>query len=202
MPIFVPGKRDRHNRPQSKGKRTLVAALSLTAMVDMFTVLVVFLLQNYKTTGEIIILHKDIELPKASETKDLRPSNIVMISPKAIMVDKLEVANFIEVKEQKSWMINNLYTTMQTLFQQREEQARADLQNAVNKVVSNIRNNPDYEPEDVRKITLQADKGIDFLTIKKVMYTLTEAGATEINFAVIQNEEEQDYTNPKQPNSI
>ncbi|MCB0348732.1 MAG: biopolymer transporter ExbD [Bdellovibrionales bacterium] len=189
MPIYVPGKRDKHNRPASRSKRTLVAALSLTAMVDMFTVLVVFLLQNYKTTGEIIILNKDIELPKASETKELKPSNIVLISNKAILIDKLVVADFTEVKEQKSWMINNLYTTMQALFQERERSAKANLQNTVNQVVSNIRNNPNYEPEDVRKITLQADKNIDFLTIKKVMYTLTEAGASEINFAVIQNEE-------------
>ncbi len=189
MPIFVPGKRNKHNRPSSGSKRTLVVALSLTAMVDMFTVLVVFLLQNYKTTGEIIILNKDIELPKASETRELKPANIVLISNKAILIDKLVVADFTEVKEQKSWMINNLYTTMQSLFQERERSAKADLQNAVNKVVSNIRNNPDYEPEDVRKITLQADKNIDFLTIKKVMYTLTEAGASEINFAVIQNED-------------
>jgi biopolymer transport protein ExbD len=192
MPIYVPGKRDKHNRAAGKGKRALVAALSLTAMVDMFTVLVVFLLQNYKTTGEIIILNKDIELPKAAETRELKPSNIVLISQKAILIDKTEVADFMEVKEQKSWMINNLYTTMQALFQVRERQARADLQNTVNTVVSNIRNNPDYEPEDVRKVTLQADKNIDFLTIKKVMYTLTEAGATEINFAVIKNDEKID----------
>jgi biopolymer transport protein ExbD len=201
MPIFVPGKRDKHNRPANKSKRALVAALSLTAMVDMFTVLVVFLLQNYKTTGEIIILNKDIELPKATETKELKPSNIVMISPKAVLIDKTEVATFIEVKEQKSWMINNLYTTMQALFQERERQARLDLQNTVNKVVSNIRDNPEYEPEDVRKVTLQADKNIDFLTIKKVMYTLTEAGASEINFAVIQTEDKVDEPQT-QPTSI
>jgi biopolymer transport protein ExbD len=35
------------------------------------------------------------------------------------------------------------------------------------------------------KITIQADKSVDFLTVKKVMYTVTEAGIAEINFAVI-----------------
>jgi len=34
------------------------------------------------------------------------------------------------------------------------------------------------------KVTVQADKGVDFLTIKKVLFTATEAGAGEINFAV------------------
>ena len=39
-----------------KGKRDVTALLSLTAMVDMFTVLVIFLLQNYNTTGEILYI--------------------------------------------------------------------------------------------------------------------------------------------------
>ena len=41
-----------------KTGRKLVAQLSLTAMVDMFTVLVVFLLMNYKTTEDSVIYSK------------------------------------------------------------------------------------------------------------------------------------------------
>ena len=41
MPIHVPGKRERRGRVVNK-KRSAVAALSLVAMVDLFTVLVVF----------------------------------------------------------------------------------------------------------------------------------------------------------------
>ena len=40
--------------------------------------------------------------------------------------------------------------------------------------------------KDWGRVTVQADKEIDFLTIKKVLYTATEAGATLINFAVAQ----------------
>ena len=46
MPIFTPGKRDRSNRKVGATQRSAVAVLSLTAMVDMFTVLAVFLLQT------------------------------------------------------------------------------------------------------------------------------------------------------------
>ena len=44
------------------------------------------------------------------------------------------------------------------------------------------------DPNDYRRITVQADKSVDFLTIKKVMFTLYEAGAAEINFAVMKDE--------------
>ena len=45
MAIYVPGKRDRRG-VRAGAKRNVVAVLQLTAMVDMFTVLVVFLLQK------------------------------------------------------------------------------------------------------------------------------------------------------------
>ena len=50
---------------------------------------------------------------------------------------------------------------------------------------------PETEINQFRRVTVQADKKIDFLTIKKIMYTVTEAGAEEINFAVIVTEKEE-----------
>ncbi len=48
-----------------------------------------------------------------------------------------------------------------------------------------VRGEKDEDPFAWKKITIQSDKDIDFLTVKKIMYTVTEAGAGEINFAVI-----------------
>ena len=52
-------------------------------------------------------------------------------------------------------------------------------------VVDNARGEEKEDPFAWKKITIQSDKDIDFLTVKKVMYTVSEAGAGEINFAVI-----------------
>jgi biopolymer transport protein ExbD len=41
------------------------------------------------------------------------------------------------------------------------------------------------------KVTIQADKGIDFLSVKKIMYTVSEAGAREINFAVMKEKQQE-----------
>ena len=51
-------------------------------------------------------------------------------------------------------------------------------------MVESTRGETEEDPNAWSKVTIQADKGIDFLTVKKVMYTVTEAGAGEINFAV------------------
>lgn len=189
MPIYAPGRRDRHNRPLRAGGRSVIASLSLTAMVDMFTVLAVFLLQNYQTTGEVIELTDNVELPKANAVKELRPAHVVVISKDRIMLDKEPIATFAQVKEQQDWMIEPLSLRLQQIFAEADQRRKA-IVNQVKEAVEETR--PDTvqkdDPADDRRVTVQADKSIDFLTVKKVMLTVTEAGASEINFAVLKDE--------------
>ncbi len=189
MAIYVPGLRDRHNRPKRNGKRAIVAMLSLTAMVDMFTVLAVFLLQNYQTTGEVIELSDDVELPKASQVKELKPAHVVTISPTEVALDKVKVADIKSIRAQNEWDIPLLKATIIDNFKRMEEARRLGGLEKIKAAVD--QNKPEgqrEEPEDFRRVTVQADKSIDFLTIKKVMYTLYESGASEINFAVMKDE--------------
>ena len=46
------------------------------------------------------------------------------------------------------------------------------------------------EVDKFRKMTIQADKTVDLLTVKKIMYTITEGGVYEINFAVMEKKKE------------
>ena len=191
MPIHAPGVRDRYNRKMKGGKRTLVAVLSLTAMVDMFTVLVVFLLQNYDNSVEIVPVPKEVELPKASAVKELKPSHVVTVSLAGVSLDTKVVASFQQVREQADWMVPGLYDAFKTVLTQEKETAKRSLKNQFEKAVKEAKR-PDaaQDEPDPSKVTLQAHKEIDFLSIKKILFTLTEAGASEINFAVIQSEKQ------------
>jgi biopolymer transport protein ExbD len=190
MAIFVPGLRDRHNRPLSgKGARNIVAMLSLTAMVDMFTVLAVFLLQNYQTTGDVIELSDEVVLPKAAKVRELKPATVVVISKGKILVDKLQVATIDEVKAiEEVTVLPNLQARVQDAFRILEERNRVAGLSQIRQAVSQGRGEQPARPEDFRRVTVQADRVIDAGTVKKVMYTLTEAGASEINFAVLRDE--------------
>jgi biopolymer transport protein ExbD len=188
MPIYAPGIRSKSRVHRPRG-RNIVALLSLTAMVDMFTVLAVFLLQNYNTTGEVIELSDEVKLPIARAVKELRPAHIVVISKSNITLDKAFVTDFNSVKEQQDWKIARLEAKVVQRFAEAQEHRAAEVAKRTMGAV-NIR--PDFpidtNPENARRVTVQADKEIDFLTIKKVMYTLYEAGASEINFAVMKEE--------------
>ncbi len=191
MAIFVPGIRDRHNRPQNNTARTIVAHLSLTAMVDMFTVLVVFLLQNYNT-DEIQITQK-VALPEAQATKKLRPSNVVVITDDQVLINDEPVDYLQRVQDQEEWLIENLYNQLQTVIELEKRKVQENLRLKIQQTVTNedVFNEALKEKEiEVSRITVQASKTLDFLTVKKVLFTVTEAGASEINFAVVERPED------------
>lgn len=190
MAIYAPGKRYvRCSRVMDSGKskRSIVAMLSLTAMVDMFTVLTIFLLQNYNATGAVIHIPEKVILPKASAVKELAPAHVVTVTPDFVMLDNNEVIEYVQVKDQRDWMIRPLYNRVRDALQKDELEYRQSLKQTLKDVV-NPEDKKGLKEEQLRKITVQADKDIDFLTIKKVMFTVTEAGSREINFAVVQEE--------------
>lgn len=49
-------------------KRNVITDLLLTALIDAFSILVIFLLMSFSSTGEILFIGKGTELPKASFT--------------------------------------------------------------------------------------------------------------------------------------
>lgn len=185
MPIRVPGKRDRHGRKGSS-KRSAVAVLQLTAMVDMFTVMVVFLLQNYATTNQVLPISDSVDLPAAAEVKELQPSNVVVVSPEGVTMNNELVATFSDLKAQEDWLVVGLEKKIKDAIQAGEAKKNS-LGQKIRAAVSEAKSGepPKEEIDDFLKITIQADKLVDFLSVKKVMYTVTEAGVLEINFAVL-----------------
>lgn len=192
MAIQRPGERHRYHNILSKrkGKRDVTALLSLTAMVDMFTVLVIFLLQNYNTTGEILYIPKEVVLPKASSVKELKPSHVVTISAKEILLDKEVVATADEVKGTEDWSIPKLKELLEEALAKKKAEVESKLQNKIRDAVEITKGEATDDENSWNKVTVQSDKGVDFLTIKKVLYTVTEAGAGEINFAVTKTPQE------------
>lgn len=195
MAIKIPGIRTRRGHAQSN-KRSAVAVLQLTAMVDMFTVLVVFLLQNYATTDQILPMPEAVQLPQAQSVKELKPSTVVVLTMEDLQLNSIKVADFKSVKESEDWLIVELEREIKKLIEAGEAEKQklgAKIQEAVTEAREGEK--PADVVDDFRKVTIQADSKIDFLTVKKVMYTVTEAGIYEINFAVMKKPEELTVTN-------
>ena len=184
MPIHVPGKRDRRGR-LAGAKRTAVATLSLTAMVDMFTVLVVFLLMNYQSTGEVLPMKENVDLPQASSTEDLEPSNVVVLGPDGAEINGVIVESLEEIEASQDWILPRLKEELIKQIALDKKEKQESLAGQIQSAVKDAQAPDRVKLPDVVKVTIQADKKIEILTLKKVMYTITEAGGEAINFAVL-----------------
>ena len=204
MPIHVPGVRDRRGRVGG-GKRKVVAVLSLTAMVDLFTVLVVFLLQNYNVTGEIIEIPKGVDLPMARDVKELKPATVVIISKDDVRVNNKVVLDY------KS--LTSPFPRLEVVPELKEELSKAllkaksdheSVQNKIRKAFQKVGDDEkkSTEVEPYRKVTISADKEVSVYAVRRIMYTITdtvynvtkpesgesfEEGIAEINFAVLKD---------------
>ena len=149
------------------GKKSGYAELNLTSMVDMLTILVVFLLQTFSASGELLTVSKNITLPEAINFRDLEQAPIIAVSRDAVTLNGDPKADSTELSRDGGvdWKIPQLHDDLVVL------------KNNFKLLHPN--------PEDFKGIVIvQADKNIDFKVIKKVMYTCAVAGYNNVNFAV------------------
>lgn len=78
-------------RKRRHGSGELVAGLNLTAMMDVLTILLVYLIKVYAEAPESITLNDDLRPPLSSAPANIVPSVNILISEKAVLVDSKPV---------------------------------------------------------------------------------------------------------------
>lgn len=148
-----------------KAGRSVDVSLNLTPMIDMFVVLVIFLLMTFSTSGEILFIQKDIELPKAEMTDELEQAPVITIGAGNVVIEGNNVGRMDDIAEDENFEI-------------------ADLAEHLNNLKRNFQQlHPNQQ--FAGKIIIQGDKEVTFRVLKKVMFTCTSIGYTNINFAVL-----------------
>src|SRR5438445_11605148 len=84
------------------GAKNVYAELNLTSMVDMLTILVVFLLQTFSASGELLVVSKNIVLPEASNFKDLERAPVIGVSKDSVTLDGRPVADAAELNKENT----------------------------------------------------------------------------------------------------
>jgi biopolymer transport protein ExbD len=150
---------------QHRASRAAWASLNLTAMVDMFTILVVFLLANFSATGEILFMTKDIQLPKAQATAEILRAPVISVSAATISFEGERVYDTEEAAR------SDISTLSDITYQLQEMRKTEEI----------LRPGQQFKGT----IVLQCDEKIEFSVIRKVMYAAAAAGYVDINYAVI-----------------
>lgn len=181
MPIVVPGRRigtafASHNAIAgrlAKRRRSVYAALLLTSLVDMFTILVLYLIQQFNATGQILFIDPDIMLPKAKSASALVGSPpVVTISAKQISIQGTTVETTELLAKEGVWEAPHL------------EQAFLELRTSASALADVTRSGS--QPTGQSTLVVQADLGVPYMLVKKVIFTAQKAGFTNVDFAVSQ----------------
>src|SRR5271170_6991633 len=78
----------RKSRLKHQERRIQMVSLSLTSMVDMFAILVIFLLVNSSTVSQWIQVSHNIELPKAKLVEPPKKAATIQISQDGVFGDE------------------------------------------------------------------------------------------------------------------
>jgi biopolymer transport protein ExbD len=177
MPIVTPGKRPAKRFEKSKilggkisrGRKGTNAELNVVPMVDMMTLLVIFLLQQFSTTGEVLYMQKDIKLPNAQHGQIIEIAPVVAISADQVVVTGVKVADIREMDSDAGYL--NIPALEERL---RDEKKKWDLIH---------QHDPDTKWDGL--VNIQADKAVPFRIVKRVMYSCGVAGYFNVNFAAM-----------------
>ena len=155
----------RRRRKRTEG----VVKLNITSMIDMFTLMVVFLLKNYSAQGQLVTPAKGLLLPTSSVEKTAGEALSVKISQKTIMVENtvvIDSAGLEGLKTQKDFLIPALYNVL-------SDQAKSARQSAEM-----------FKTEFSGKISIQGDLEVPYNVLTRVMYTCGQAGFPSMNLVV------------------
>src|SRR5690349_19846457 len=72
-------------------KRTVTGDLLLTALIDAFSILVIFLLMSFSSTGDLLFIGKDTELPKAALAEALERNPVVKLEDGKLYLEDKEI---------------------------------------------------------------------------------------------------------------
>ena len=147
--------------------------LNITSMMDMFTIILVFLLKSFSTQGQLITPASGLVLPTSTIERTTDEALSVKISSSAIVVEDMVVIDgkdFIALKKQQAYLIEPLHQVLSKFAN--EAKRSADL----------------FKGEFSGEITIQGDASIPYNILTRVMYTCGRAGYPVMNLVVYRNE--------------
>ncbi|MCJ7589937.1 MAG: biopolymer transporter ExbD [Woeseiaceae bacterium] len=152
---------EKHHR-RHKG----AGALNLVSLMDIFTILVFFLLVN-SSDVQSLPNAKELQLPESIAEDKAKETVVIMIGEVDLIVQGTTVAKIADIMATKG---NDIPELREALLSQNDRVLRRDAK------------------EDIagREVTIMGDKDIPYRLLKKVMATCTQSDYGQISLAVLQ----------------
>jgi biopolymer transport protein ExbD len=155
------------NRPKQKPKFDL----RLTSLLDMFTILLVFLLKSFSAEGQMVTNTDDLRLPESSSEKPLRAAPIISVTREWVILDDKPVIKIDDIKGEGDLLIKPLHDGLQQARDVAEKLGTMDERLGFHGTVD-----------------IMGDRDASFAVIKRVMYTCGRVGFNNMLLAVYKKE--------------
>ena len=146
--------------------RVKITKMNLTSLMDVFTILVFFLLVNSGSV-EVVEAPKDVTLPESVVESKPRETVVISISADEVLVQGKLVAFVDDILSDKAGAVDPINARL------------ADLKESViginTKTVAGS-----------QEVTILADRSVPFTVVKTIMSTCTAEGYENVSLAVIQ----------------
>jgi biopolymer transport protein ExbD len=167
-------------------------------MIDLFTMLVIFLIQQFSASGELLSVSANVSMPVAASPKELERAPIITLTRAndktggMLLFESEPVVPLNDITEVKypDWNIKQLGLKLDCDKELNKAAPKACVDKSAWGKQQNAPCGGDPKSErckkvhDSRKIIIQADRTVPFKVIKMVMATCGRHQFREPNFAV------------------
>jgi biopolymer transport protein ExbD len=166
---FPVSKSNCHRIRKARSNKGLTAIKpQLTSLVDVMTILLIYLLSSFSGEGQIITVSKSLMLPESSAKKDPAVTVVIAVNNDYILAENIRVGTVDEILASDDLIIPGLYSWL--------EDRRTRTQR-IEEYSDKVKFKGD--------ITILGDKRICFRLLKKIMYTCGRQGYNNFSLAVL-----------------
>ncbi|MFP5518839.1 MAG: ExbD/TolR family protein [Bdellovibrionia bacterium] len=147
--------------------------LNITSMTDMFTMLLVFLLQTYSTAEVQLVPDDALRLPSSAAMTDVTSAVKISLSKTSLKFEEKELATLSDAKFSAQDIDASDSNFIRPLFEELDKLAKSP-------------DAPQYVKDG--KVLLQADRELPYSMLRKVMYTASMAGFPQLKLVTMAGE--------------
>jgi biopolymer transport protein ExbD len=130
----------------------------MTSLIDILTLLLVFLIQSFNAEGTLVTPSSDLELPLSTSKNQPTPSTMIEITRDAIVAEGKQLVQNVSFSRSPDLLVPTVYAWLSR-----------------------------QKGGESKKIIIQCDREIEFNIVKRVMYTCSKAGFTDFSVLVIED---------------
>ncbi|WP_232325126.1 ExbD/TolR family protein [Microbulbifer agarilyticus] len=181
----------RRMKRMARSRKRKTPGMNLTSLMDVFTILVFFLLTN-SASDEAIEAPKVITLPDSVVESKPRETVTLMVTHDEVLIEAKPVMTTEELFQSEELVVAAIQQAMIQEVGKAMTMADTELEEAKLALAERAAAGEDVTEEaaallaEPPEVNILADRTVPFSILKKVMSSCTNAGYTRISLAVIQ----------------